>query len=151
MKKSILPLMAFAISLTAQSIETIPYRVNLSSLNEVPPVAGATSTGTATVLFHVVKNAAGEVVSGTVDFRVNYRLGQETNITMMHIHRGASGVNGPVVIDSGLPAPIEATTAGVIRLSGQVMPNNATALTALRDAIANPAGFYLNAHTTRSP
>ena len=101
MKKTLLLAMAFAISLAAQSIETIPYRVNLSSLNEVPPVAGDPSLGTATVLFHVVKNSAGVVVSGTVDFKVNYRLGVETNITMMHIHRGAAGANGPVVIDSG--------------------------------------------------
>ena len=151
MKKSFLLAIAFAVSLAAQSIETIPYRVNLSSLNEVPPVAGDPSGGSATVLFHVVKNAQGEVVSGTVDFRVNYKLGQETNILMMHIHRGAAAVNGPVVIDSGLAAPIQTTTAGVIRTSGQVMPSNAAALTALKEAIQNPAGFYVNLHTTRSP
>ncbi len=151
MIKTTLLAMSFAAALAAQSIETIPYRVNLSSLNEVPPVSGAPSTGTATVLFHVVRDAKGEIVSGSVDFKVNYRLGQEANITMMHIHRGAAGVNGPVVIDSGLPGPIEATTAGVVRTSGPVMPNNATALTAFKDAIQNPAGFYVNMHTTRSP
>lgn len=151
MKKTILLAMAFAISLAAQSVETIPYRVNLSSLNEVPPVPGEPSIGSGTILFHVVKNAQGEVVSGTVDFRVNYRLGQETNITMMHIHRGAAGVNGPVVIDSGLPAAIDATTAGVVRTTGQVMPTNASALAAFKDAIQNPVGFYFNLHTTRSP
>ncbi|MBL0156542.1 MAG: CHRD domain-containing protein [Bryobacterales bacterium] len=151
MLKSILFTLAVAVPLAAQSVETIPYRVNLASLNEVPPVAGEPSVGSATVLFHVVKNAQGEVVSGTVDFKVSYRLGQETNITMMHIHRGAAGANGPVVIDSGLPAAIEKTTAGVVRTSGQVAANNATALAALKEALQNPAGFYVNMHTTRSP
>lgn len=151
MKKTILLAMVCAASLAAQSIETIPYRVNLSSLNEVPSPAGAPSIGSATVLFHVVKNAQGEVVSGTVDFRASYRLSQESTITMMHIHRGEAGISGPVVIDSGLTAATEATTAGVIRTSGQVMPTNATALAALKDAMQNPAGYYVNLHTARVP
>lgn len=150
-KKTILLAMAVAMTLAAQSSETIAYRVNLSSLNEVPPVAGEASSGSATVLFHVVRNAQGEITSGTVDFRVNYRLGVATNITAMHIHRGEAGVNGGVVIDSGLPGAIEGTTAGVLRSTGAVMGSNATALAALRDAVRNPAGFYLNVHTTRSP
>ncbi len=143
--------LGLAAALSAQTIETIPYRVNLSSLNEVPAISGDPSTATATVLLHVLRDATGQIVSGSVDFRVNYKLASANNVTLMHIHRGAAGVSGPVVIDSGLPAPVNDTTTGTLRLQGQVQPSNANALAALRDIVTNPSGFYLNMHTTRNP
>jgi len=57
-------------------------------------------------------------------------------VTLTHIHRGAAGANGPVVLDF---AP-----GGLGSLSKCVVWT-----TALIDEIAaNPAGFYFNVHTT---
>ncbi|MBI5083922.1 MAG: CHRD domain-containing protein [Acidobacteria bacterium] len=151
MKTVLLLALAATLSVSAQSVETIPFRVNLSSLNESPAIGGTPSTGTATVLAHLVRDASGQIISGSVDFKVNYSLtAPAVNITAMHIHRGAAGVNGGVVIDSGLAGPIADASSGVIRTQGQAPPSNATALTALRDLVANPSGFYLNLHTTRN-
>jgi uncharacterized protein (TIGR03437 family) len=151
MQKVLMLALALSLSLAAQSVETIPYRVQLSSLNEVPALSGDASTGTATILAHVVRDAAGEIVSGSVDFKVNYKLGATTNITAMHIHRGSAASNGPVVIDSTLSSAIADATSGTLRLQGQAQPTATTALTALRDLVKDPAGFYLNLHTTKNP
>ena len=98
MKKSLLFGLLAAVSVAAQvKTETIPFRVIANSMNEVPALPAPNSTGNVTVLMHLSRNAAGDVVAGSVDFRMRYRLGQATTITMMHIHRGASGVAGPVV------------------------------------------------------
>ena len=62
-----------------------------------------------------------------------------TAFTGLHIHSGAEGVQGPVVIDF-------APTAGTVdRLSKCVTDDDAVGLA------ADPAAFYLNAHTTEFP
>lgn len=151
MKKTLVLGFALALSMAAQSIETIPYRVNLSSLNEVPAITGDPSTAVATLLVHVTRDASGQIVSGAVDFKSVYKLAVSSNLTAMHIHRGAATANGPVVIDSTLPAPVADATTGTLALQGPVLPTNANALAALRDLVADPSGFYLNMHTTRNP
>jgi hypothetical protein len=74
---------------------------------------------------------------------VCYRLHAES-VTLptvaAHIHRGAAGVNGPVVVPFTAPGA-----------SGN-SDGCATAAAALIDEIiANPAGFYVNVHTTEHP
>ena len=63
--------------------------------------------------------------------------------TAAHIHMGAAGVNGPVVVGffaGALPANLTAVTGCV------------TSTAATIDAIkANPAGFYANVHTAEFP
>ncbi len=151
MKKSLLFGLLAAVGLAAQvKTETIPFRVIANSMNEVPALPAPNSTGNVTVLMHLSRNAAGDVVGGSVDFKMRYRLGQATTITMMHIHRGASGVAGPVVIGSGLPGPIENAQNGEVITQGVLERSEAT--TALiKEILANPAGFYVNMHTERSP
>ncbi len=151
MKKTIALSLLAALGAAAQvTTETIPFRVTASSLNEVPALPAPNSAGNVTVLMHLSRNAAGDVVGGAVDFSVRYRLGQEGTITAMHIHRGAAGVNGPVVIDSGLPGRIENTTAGEIKTQGVLARSPATT-ELIKEILANPAGFYVNLHTLRAP
>lgn len=150
-KKTLLLGIACAFSLTAQSVETIPFRVNLSSANEVPAISGDPSTAVATVLVHVSRDASGQIVSGSVDFKSVYKLAVASNITAMHIHRGTAAANGPVVIDSTLSSPVADTTSGTLSLQGPVPPANTNGVNALRDLLANPSGFYLNMHTSRNP
>ena len=59
--------------------------------------------------------------------------------TAAHIHSGAAGVAGPVVV--GLQAP----SSGAAKACATVAPGLASAI------IANPAGYYLNVHNTAYP
>jgi CHRD domain-containing protein len=74
---------------------------------------------------------------------VCYRLHAESitlPATAAHIHRGAAGVNGPVVVPFTAPAA-NGNSSGC-----------ATASAALIDEIiATPAGFYVNVHTQEHP
>jgi hypothetical protein len=73
-----------------------------------------------------------------------------------HIHKGVTGVNGPIVVNfnpplaatptAGTPTPPPNTTYGAA--SGCV-PNVDAAL--LQDLLAHPANYYVNVHTTDFP
>jgi hypothetical protein len=73
-----------------------------------------------------------------------------------HIHKGATGVNGAIVVTlnpplaatptAGTPTPPPNTTYGAV--SGCV-PNVDAAL--LQDLLAHPANYYVNVHTTDFP
>ena len=72
-----------------------------------------------------------------------YRL-TAANVTLptiaAHIHRGAAGTNGPVVVGFAAPG------------ANGVSTGCAAATTATIDEIlANPAGFYVNVHTKEHP
>jgi hypothetical protein len=74
---------------------------------------------------------------------VCYRLHAE-NVTLptvaAHIHRGAANVNGPVVVPFTPPGT-----------SGTSDGCTAAAAALIDEIIANPAGFYVNVHTTEHP
>ncbi len=124
------------------------FTVALSAANEVPPISNTESgaSGSATVTFHVTRDAAGTVTASTVDFSVtmaNFPAGSTARLS--HIHTGAAGVVGPVLIDTGLtPAAAIAMPAGSGSFSFAgvtVSAENASAV------LANPAGYYLNVHS----
>ena len=103
------------------------FTANLSGSNEVP--AGDTgATGKATV---TVDASSGEVcakVTSTVK-----------GAAAMHIHKGASGANGAVVV-----------TLDVKSINGDSICAKGTA--AVAGAIAaDPAGYYVNIHTPAAP
>ena len=87
----------------AQTVETIPFRAVLSPLNEVPPITGLDARGVGTIWVHIVRNAAGQIVSGSVDFRTSFRFGSPVNLTAYHVHGATAGNNGSVVIDPRQP------------------------------------------------
>jgi len=136
-----------------QSMESIPFRVNMSPANEVPAIEGLAATGFGTVWVHVVKDAAGKITSGTADFNVRYQFPSGITVTGLHIHRGAAGVNGPVLLDTritgGSPV-VDETGRGEIARPVQVLAGSAN-VAVLEELIANPEAFYLNLHTTVNP
>lgn len=104
-------------------------QAELSSENEVPP-SGTGASGEAEV---VLDSRRGEVC---VEIEAEDLAG---DVVAGHIHVGAAGVNGPVVVDLGVDsAEFEACISDVDR--------------ALIRAIGrNPAGYYVNVHTTEVP
>src|SRR6185436_8446236 len=79
----------------------------LSGNNEVPPITGAEAggTGNATITFDVTRDSAGNITAATASFVVNIAgLPANTPINLSHIHESPAGVNGGVVINTGLTA-----------------------------------------------
>jgi len=131
--------------------ETRVFRARLSPANEVPPITGLDAAGAATLVAHVLRDAGGKIVSGSVDFYVVHQFPGEVTFTGLHVHAGAAGTNGPVRIDTGITGQntvVSPTGRGTIDRQAQVLPDNVNGLAALEGMFANPAGYYVNLHST---
>lgn len=125
----------------------------LSGANEVPALDGNFS-GIGTFHGYRAFDSAGRYVSGGGLFIVNYALGGAQRLQGLHIHRGVAGINGPVVIDSGLTGnnAIDTSANGAGSTSFMMAaPAESAAVTALNDMWDSPAGFYMNLHTATNP
>ncbi len=137
---------------TTPSSEAPPaYTATLLPSNEVPPVNGSEAGGsaTATFAFNLTKDAGGAVTAATLDVTVNatgFPVG--TALTASHIHPGAAGVNGGVLVSLGLTAGEVTfpTGSGSFTKRGIAVPVDQA-----NTIIANPGGFYLNIHTAANP
>lgn len=141
---------------------TLVFRTLMSPDQEVPPVTGTTAQGVATTTINVNRDSTGAVISGTVDFDVAYQFPTAVTLTGLHIHRGAAGIAGPVVISSGLGSgnnsiPLDPAScsngvcSGNIYRRADVLSTDATGLSTLNGILADPTGFYVNMHTTANP
>jgi hypothetical protein len=127
------------------------FTATLSPANEVPVITGAEAAGngTATVTLVTTKDSAGNVTSATATFVVNLSgFPANTPINIAHIHQAGTGVNGSVVVNSGLTAGQTVLTTG----SGSFTAANLPVTADLANLIlTNPAGFYFNVHSTLNP
>lgn len=126
----------------------------LSTLSVLCLAAGfGGSAVAATQSYQAVLSGANEVGAGdpdgfglallTIDDAtntVNYEIsfGNLGTVAAGHIHQGAAGANGPVIIPFGVPAG----TAGSGTLSGSVVDPDAALITSI-----TAGGFYVNLHT----
>jgi hypothetical protein len=116
----------------------------LSPANETSAIVGGegTSSGTVTITFVTTKDAAGNVTSANATAVANVQgLPAGATITNSHIHTGAAGVAGQVLV----PFP-----PGSVTLTGGAGTFTTTTAVAGSDAtniMNNPAGFYYNIHT----
>lgn len=118
--------------LTANTGTATSWAGELRGSNEVPPNS-STAVGAFWVSLDVNNNLTYEVHAGNL-----------ANITASHIHRGAAGVNGPIVINL-VPT---GTSFNQGRLRGTIAVTDA----ALADEIrGTPGNFYVNVHTTPFP
>jgi hypothetical protein len=74
---------------------------------------------------------------------VCYRL-HAANVTLptvaAHIHKGAAGTNGPVVVPFTAPGA-DGNSSGCVASTAAIVD----------DIVANPSGYYVNVHTTQHP
>ena len=131
---------------------TIVFTATMSSANEVPPVSNAEAgaTGTATLTFNLTRGANDVITAATVDFTSTVsNMPAGSSLTRAHIHTGAAGVAGGVLVDTGLtPAaaiPI-VNGAGTLTFNGVGID-----ATVAQNIIDNPAGFYFNVHSVLNP
>lgn len=134
---------------TSPSAAPIVFSAILSPANEVPPVGNSESGGRAAaqVTFNVTRGAGDAITDATVDFYIQMTgFPPGTTTTGAHIHPGAAGVNGPVLVGS----PI--TSGAPFRLadgSGEYRQSGVFAVPASVQAILNnPGAFYFNIHST---
>lgn len=137
---------------TAPSGSPVVVSALLSPANEVPPIANAESVarGASQVTFTVTRDSAGTVTGGTATMYFQLTgLPTGTVIRGAHIHTGPSGVNGPIVVDTGVTATNVVTTAdGRQEFSFTGVSVNAATMAAI---LANPGGHYFNVHTSTNP
>ena len=149
MKKLALFSLLFSAAAFADTADIAFFRAVMLPSNEVP-ANDTKSSGVADIIAHVVRDSSGKITSGTVQFLIRVNFDIDRNASGLHIHSGAAGVNGPVVIGTSLsggnPLPIKAL-GDVVNLPVQVNGEGA-ALTALRGLFDDPSQFYVNIHTT---
>jgi hypothetical protein len=139
---------------TPSQPNTVTFSATLLPSNEVPAISNAEQSGrgTATITFNLTRNTAGAIQSGTVDFHYDLTaFPAGTTIVASHIHPGAAGTNGAVLISTGQSA---ATSLGLPNGAGSwearaVTGQNVDA-TNLQAIIDNPAGYYFNVHSTQN-
>jgi hypothetical protein len=132
---------------------TPTFTATLSPANENPPISNGenTGSGSATITFNVTKDAAGNVTSSTATFVVTLQnFPANTPINIAHIHVGATGVNGSIVVNTTLSASGDAVI--LTNGSGTFTKAGVAADPTVTNAILNnPAGYYFNVHTTLNP
>jgi len=109
----------------------VTFNTTLSGANEVPP-ADPDGTGTATV---TVDNATSQLC---------YTLAVQ-NIALpaaaAHIHRGAAGVKGDVVVPFDVSPDASGNATSCVSVDAAL----------LQEIANNPAGFYVNVHSSEFP
>jgi hypothetical protein len=159
-----LGIVTFALVLAACDNETRPpagpsisgpivFTADLLAGNEVPPVSGPEvgARGHVTITFDVPRDVSGNVTGpGSATFAM--QLGsfpRGTPAIAAHIHVGASGVPGPIVVGTTLsPAAPVLMGDGTANISVRVdnVPQAQAA------AISNsPGNYYFNVHTPLNP
>jgi hypothetical protein len=121
------------------------FKLRLKPSQEVPPIKGLRADAVGNVTFDLERSSGGAITSGEVIFYFNYAFPGSVTITGLHIHQAAKGVNGPVVVSSGLSSFTDADGQGNVTL---VVAGAPATLQAILD---NPRGYYVNLHTDDHP
>ncbi len=116
------------------------YTVALNSAQEVPAPKATQATGTAQII----------VYASRIDFQVSAI--NITGITMAHIHSGAVGVAGPVVVTLFLPGSPTGAVSGVFAVGSLDASNLPSGVTLdLLKTLLRSGNSYVNVHTTANP
>jgi hypothetical protein len=107
------------------------FQTSLKGKNEIPGPGDSDGSGSATITFDRTLNQ--------VCFRIHVS-GVTLPATGAHVHQGATGIAGPIVVTL---APPDAT--GSSSGCAVVMPDLVNAI------LANPSAYYVNVHTTDFP
>jgi hypothetical protein len=155
MKRASLAVVLALIAVGCGSSSTAPtapanptFTAQLLPANETPPISApdpeAGASGTATITFVTTKDASGNITSATASAVVTLTgFPAGSTITASHIHTGATGVSGGVLI------PFPPGTVTLTNGSGTftATANPAPSADQVTNILANPAGFYFNVHT----
>ena len=118
------------------------FTVQLSALNEVPPITNAESTSRGTAVITINSQA------NTIDFNVSMNsFPNGAVVRAAHIHgpSAPAGVNASVLVDTGLtPATAITLTTGAATFS---FTGVSTSAANIQQILASPQTFYFNVHS----
>jgi hypothetical protein len=127
---------------TSPSSAPLVFTALLSPAHEVPAVSNAESSGQGAVQITIAGSTADVYIQLT-------GFPGDTRMQGAHIHPGAAGVNGPVIVATPITAAAPVTlTNGTVEYRTSGIPVSAATLQALT---TNPAGFYFNVHSPLNP
>jgi hypothetical protein len=129
-----------------RSSTTPVFKLQLKPSQEVPRITDLRAQARGNVTFDLVRDADGAITEGEVVFYFNYRFPGPVEIVGLHIHDGDKGMNGPVVVNSGVTAFTDPDGNGNITT---VVTGVDPAL--LRAILAHPREYYVNLHTSTHP
>jgi len=154
-----LPVFAIALSFfvagcgsssTSPSTVRPTFTAVLSPASENPPITNAESSGSGNVTITFDTTTSGTTITAATATFVAQLSGFPANtpINIAHIHPGAVGVNGGVLVNTGLSAGEVVMANG----SGSFTKGPVTMLPEVAQQILNnPSGFYFNVHSTTNP
>jgi hypothetical protein len=134
------------------AVQFVVLDANLNTVEENPPITNTLASGAGRVIIRYERPATGPK-KATVLVSMDITAAEATVVRLAHIHKGALGVNGPVVLDFNLPSagpfPIAAGATSHIQLQFEVTA--AATLATIDEIIANPGAFYFNVHSVQNP
>ena len=131
-----------AASLTSASADVAPivFNTELRAENEPNNASTSDSKGHAQVVV---------LPDGTIEFTLVINNKSSETYTRAHIHKGATGVNGPIhwdFLEGGVPVATIGDQPATLR--GVARPRAAAVL---EDLLANPDQYYVNVHSMVFP
>ena len=118
------------------------FTVQLSALNEVPPITNAEAGARGTAVITINK------ATNMIDFNVSLNgFAQTSAVNIAHIHgpNAPAGVIASVLVSTTLTAGNVVLTNGAGTFSFPSVPTSAANIAAI---LAAPQNFYFNVHTT---
>jgi len=124
------------------------FTATLLPANEVPPITNAEASGNGTVTITMdTTTSGGNITAANVTFVANLQgFPAGTTVTLGHIHKGAAGVAGGVVISANVTSTALANGSGSL-----VLTNSSPDLAVVQDILNNPSQYYFNLHSTLNP
>jgi hypothetical protein len=138
-------------STTQAGTTTTRFTATLSPAQETPPISNSENvgSGTSTMDFNITRDATGAMTAATVNFTATMSgFPATTVVNIAHIHTGAAGVSGGILISTTVNPGEVTLTNGAGTFTRVAVPVKTTDMQAILD---NPAGFYFNIHTQANP
>jgi len=117
---------------TGSTSAAMNFSTGLSGANEVPGPGDADASGTAAITI--------DMPNGQICYNISIQ-NVALPATMAHIHRGAAGESGPPVVPFDKVPDESGNAVGCVLVDAAL----------LQEIASNPAGFYVNVHTTEFP
>ena len=134
--------------------DTVVFRAQMLPDNEIPAIAAAGNSAAAAIVVHVTRDDKGNINAATVTLNVDYTITSARTFTGLHIHNAPAGLNGPVVIDSGISGTSTiSAVAGQGRITRLVnyASTDTNGLKFVTGLLTTPENYYINVHTTVNP
>ena len=94
------------------------------------------------------KDASGAVTSTVFNFSVTMQGFPSTSVVnIAHIHTGAAGVNGPILVNTSIAPGEVVLSNGAGTFSRNGITSSTLTATDAQAILTSPGGFYFNIHT----